>query len=246
MFSPVAAGVPARRRPTRRSAATEFVLRSQLDRSRPGWGTRWAMTLPEVLIAGTVLAIVLLLTALAVSSIRNELKRSQATELLATLDRSLAAWHGQTGTWPKLPSPATAAAVRAKPADGPPVPRESPGVASGDGNGDADVSDGSADGIVAILAAMPASRQILDQITSPLRIQRDARGNEVPGWGTVQDPWGHRLRCLTASSPSAVERQAVAANGGRPIFISAGPNGRFHTATGTEAADDLRSDELPR
>ncbi len=202
------------------------------------------MTAPEVLIVGAVLAIVLLLAALAVANIRDELKRFQATELLVTLDRALAAYREQAGAWPDLPSAATAAAVRPLPTGD--APAHGDASSAGPMERDAVIYDGSADAIIAALAAKPASHQILDEITPPLRMQRDASGQEIPGWGTVQDPWGHRLRCLTASSPSAVERQAVAANGDRPIFISAGPNGRFHTAAGTEVADDLRSDELPR
>ena len=100
-------------------------------------------------------------------------------------------------------------------------------------------------GVIAVLAAEPASRAILDKTRPVLRVipvADIADGvSELP-WGTVQDAWGRPLRCLTAASKSPLDREAVAVNGGRPIFISAGPDGRFGTRDIAAAADNLRSD----
>lgn len=62
----------------------------------------------------------------------------------------------------------------------------------------------------------------------------------------VLDGWGRPLRCLTSSSRLAGDRRAVAAGGGRPIFISVGPDGLFGPEDSPAVGDNLRSDELPR
>lgn len=67
---------------------------------------------------------------------------------------------------------------------------------------------------------------------------------ESAGQWVVIDAWGRPMRCLTARCPSPVACEAVAANGGKPIFISAGPDGQFGMADGVTDADNLRSDEL--
>jgi hypothetical protein len=41
------------------------------------------------------------------------------------------------------------------------------------------------------------------------------------------DPWGQPLGCLTMADPAEEARNAVKANGGCPIFISAGPDQTF-------------------
>ncbi|GMU23010.1 MAG: hypothetical protein AMXMBFR13_30940 [Phycisphaerae bacterium] len=62
----------------------------------------------------------------------------------------------------------------------------------------------------------------------------------------ILDGWGRPLRCLTSGSRSAADRRAVAAGGGRPIFISVGPDGLFGPEDSPAVGDNLRSDELPR
>jgi len=190
------------------------------------------MTLSETLIVAAVLALVLVIVALAMATIRNDLKQRQTWELLAMLDEALRAYYQ-----------AAAQQLGNKP-------------------------DPAADRVIAALAAVPASRQVLERIPHRLRVRANvekqwagnakARTGRWPAaagrshtWDrpdvTVQDAWGHPLQCLTAASPSPVHRQAVAANGGRPIFISAGVDGRFGSELDVAAGDDnLRSDELPR
>ncbi len=178
---------------------------------------RARLSLIETLSLGGVLAVVLGLITVGVSSVRNELKERQVWEVLRLLDSALALYHDVTGAWPASadhpvaePSPAGPDADDARP-------------------------------ILERLAAVPASRALLDTLPGHLRVPPD----DGPGFGGVRDPWGTRLHCLTAQSPRLVDRQAVAAHGGRPIFVSAGLDGEFAGRESSAAADNLRSDELP-
>lgn len=186
------------------------------------------MTLTEALVVGLVLTIALAIAALAIAGIRGDLKRRQAWELLATLDKALTAYYRQTGEWPA--NAATAASAPARWI----VPPNRAGE-----RGDPAPSEVMADRVIAILDSVPASQELLNRIPPVLQTHQG-------GQRRLQDPWGRRLRCLTLASPAAVDFQAVLANGNRPIFISAGENGRSAGATPAEVADDLRSDELPR
>ena len=178
------------------------------------------MTLVETLIAAAVIGVVLAVVTLGMATVRSDLKHNQVGQLLAILDDALSAYHQATGKWPTEPG------------------AENEGRASAE-------HDGSADRVIAVLAAEPASRAILDKTRPVLRVIPVADiadgASELP-WGTVQDAWGRPLRCLTAASKSPLDREAVAVNGGRPIFISAGPDGRFGTRDIAAAADNLRSD----
>ena len=181
---------------------------------------RRALTLPETLIAGAILAVVLLAVALGVSNVRSGLKERQVKEILALLDQALGAYHKATGTWPSD--------VKAlKPAPS------------------ADQDEGSGDRVIAVLANVPAARMQLDRVRPIFRIAVVDQGPPAATqttWGTVQDAWGRHLRCLTAASPAPSDQEAVAANAGRPIFVSSGPDGDFGTIDIAAAADNIRSD----
>jgi len=180
-----------------------------------------AMTLIEALVAAAVVGVVLAMVALGVATVRSDLKHGQVVQLLATLDEALSAYHQATGEWPVDPGVEDKEQASAE-------------------------QEGSADRVVAALAAEPASRAILDRTRPVLRVSSvpdiSTAAGESP-WGTVQDAWGRRLRCLTADSASPIDREAVAANGGRPIFVSAGPDEQFGTRDIAAAADNLRSDK---
>lgn len=179
-----------------------------------------AMTLVEILLVAVAIGVVLAMVALGVATVRNDLKHGQVEQLLATLDEALSAYHQATGHWPVDPGAEDTERALVE-------------------------HDGSADRVVAVLASEPASRAILDKTRPVLRVTPVAdisdEANELP-WGTVQDAWGRRLRCLTAASKSPLDREAVAINDGRPIFICAGPDAQFGNRDISTAADNLRSD----
>jgi len=179
-----------------------------------------AMTLAETLVAAAVIGVVLAVIALGVATVRSDLKHGQAEQLLATLDEALSAYHQATGSWPVDPG-------------------------AEDEERESAEQEDSADRVIAALAAEPASRAILDRTRPVLRVKPItdmSAATSESSWGTVQDAWGRRLRCLTAASESPIDREAVAVNGGRPIFVSAGPDGQFGTHDIAAAADNLRSD----
>lgn len=210
------------------------------------------MTLSETLLAAALVGLVLVVIALGMDGIRTDLKREQTIALLQTLDRSLVAYHQSTGQWPadeggtgaapRLPSEASSNGVGL---DGGTSHRrasevEDAALAVLDGKG-------SGDRVVAKLAGVPEARAVLQGVPEVLRVPldiADVSSGEL-SW-TVQDPWGQRLVCLTAANPSAMHRKAVAANNNRPIFVSAGPDGRFGLTDVSAASDDLRSDELTK
>ena len=139
------------------------------------------------------------------------------------MDKALSAYHHATGRWPGDAEGATSV-------DTPPE------------------NDGSGDRVIAILRAVPDSQKVLDQIPPIFRVAATsdplaAGPASQPASSTVQDAWGHRFRCITADSPNPAEHDAVAANDGKPVFISAGPDGRFGPQDQPNAADNIRSDE---
>lgn len=176
-----------------------------------------AITLIETMIAAALIGVVLAVVTLGVATVRNDLKRGQVEQLLTQLDEALSAYHQATGFWPT-----------------------DPGLKDNDRT--SSDHDGSADRVIAVLAAEPTSRAILDTILPILRIQPIDKEERASKWSTVQDAWGHHLQCLTADSKSPLDREAVAINNGRPIFISAGMDGQFGTRDIASAADNLRSD----
>ncbi|NLX14476.1 MAG: hypothetical protein GXY44_12590 [Phycisphaerales bacterium] len=192
---------------------------------RAGSRRRRGVTFTETLITAALLGLVLVVVALGIHSVQGDLKHRQVWDLLATLDKALTAYHEATGTWPFPPA--------TQPADT--EPNHLPSK---------DDPAESSRRVIAALADVPASREILDTIPMILRVPPE--GAELGKWGTVRDAWGRPLRCLTARSRVAIEWQAVAANHGKPIFISAGVDGQFTFRDGVADADNLRSDQMPR
>ena len=90
--------------------------------------------------------------------------------------------------------------------------------------------------VLRALRGVAASREIVEGIRAEMQ--------DRPGGEDIRDAWGRPLRCLTARSRTAIDRQAVTAHGGRPIFISTGPEDSAEA--NNNAAMSLRSDELPR
>lgn len=177
------------------------------------------MTLTETFIVGFVVAGLVSVLGLVAAHIREELKNRRAAELMAILNEALVSYHKSTGAWPADQSPRkgqTASNIE---------------------------DDGSGDRIINILAELPESRTVLERIPPPMRIAPSTDADQgASAWGTVEDPWGRRLRCLTATNESVLDREAVAANGGCPIFISAGGDGDFGLNDLAASADNLRSD----
>jgi hypothetical protein len=100
--------------------------------------------------------------------------------------------------------------------------------------GTADLSAGPA--ITAILA-VPSAARALEAMPPVLATGRD------PMIG-VLDPWGHPLHYLTERSTSDADRRDVAANGGVPIFESAGRDGDFGRSDPSASGDNLRTNDL--
>ncbi len=215
------AGIPSPALATLRSSAS---LRST---SRTGRYGRRAVTFTETLITATLLGLLLVVVALGVHSVRSDLKHKQVWDLLVTLDKALDAYHETTGTWPFT--------LATQPDE-----TEPERLSSND-----DPTE-SGRRVINALAAVPASREILDTIPDLLRVPPESKQAEPNDWGTVRDAWGQPLHCLTALSRIPVEWQAVAANLGKPIFISAGTDGQFSSRDSVAEADNLRSDQLPR
>ncbi len=170
---------------------------------------RRAMTFSETLIVAMLVGAALLLVALGIATVRTDLRTHQTWELLARLDDALNAYYGSTGSWPVDPR---ATAERSS-------------------------ASGASESTVIVLAALqrtPKSDQVLERVPEVLR-----RESYEPDVWIVVDGWGRPLRCMTANSPRTLERQAVAANGGKPIFVSAGGDGRFGLDDVADAADNL-------
>ncbi len=86
------------------------------------------------------------------------------------------------------------------------------------------------DPVVAALQRHPKTRPLFDGVPDSLWTVSRPR--------TLLDPWGTGLRYR-----SDRQRVDVAANGGRPIFISAGRDRLFGDDYPAQMADDLRSDD---
>ncbi len=190
--------------------------------------SRVGATLSETLLAGAAIGLLLLLTALGVEQIRTELKIRQTRQLLVLLRSALLAYHQSAGVWPDPTDPPSESPPR-----GPTVPPE----------------EQAARRVAALLAADEASRELMQDIPSLLRGATAPRDRQAPQASDpgilLRDSWGMPLWCLTAGSPAQVQREAVAANQGCPIFISAGQDRDFGAIERSAGADNLRSDELP-
>lgn len=191
------------------------------------------MTLTETLLAASALALLMLIVAVGVDQVRTDLKRRQVEQTLVLLDRALHAYQHDTGDWP--------GGSGMEPHEGAPTDALSP-------------TEHAAIEVLAVLRSVGASRLILDEVPESLRRPdtRAASGSNAHPDSTVNafamlvDAWGHPLHCLTRHSPANVQRMAVAANGGCPIFISAGSDGLFDSEDGSAAGDNIRSSEVIR
>ncbi|MBN1488563.1 MAG: hypothetical protein JXA69_01495 [Phycisphaerae bacterium] len=97
--------------------------------------------------------------------------------------------------------------------------------------------DGSAGPAIAALLAVPETAAKLEPLPASLELGQDPQAGGL-------DPWGRPLRYLAADATRERDRAEVAANGGRPLFESAGPDGDFgHTDPGDDD-DNLRSSDL--
>jgi type II secretory pathway pseudopilin PulG len=193
---------------------------------------RRGFTLSETLIAAGGLGLVTLVVALLVNTVRSELKMREVRTQLAVLDEALGAYHQAAEFWPT--------ATPEEPDDSLPLASE---------------ADRAARVVVTALMLEPASQSVMERLPAGRVLSADEMGaylaeaatwpvEESVGQWVAVDAWGRPMRCLTAQSSSEVAREAVSANRGKPVFISAGPDGRFGMAAGVADADNLRSDEL--
>ena len=174
--------------------------------------TRPGLTSVETLLFAAALGFVGLLLALGTSSIRDELKRKQTHDMLLVLDRALALYHDTTDQWPE-----------AAPAE--------PVASTAHRNPSRDV--------LAALLTVPASSQVLNEIPAILWANAGMASSANATQVVLQDAWGREVRCLTLASASESDRQLVEANGRCPVFLSAGPDGRFGDKNASDAADDI-------
>ncbi len=98
--------------------------------------------------------------------------------------------------------------------------------------------DSSAGSAITALQAVDASAAALHPLPDSLEVGED------PVIG-CRDPWGTPLRYLTAEASNERDRREVAANGGVPIFESAGRDREFGAADPRLATDNLRTSDLP-
>jgi prepilin-type N-terminal cleavage/methylation domain-containing protein len=92
--------------------------------------------------------------------------------------------------------------------------------------------DGAAGPCLRALLGAPETRGPLAELGWPWnRLMNDP--------GAWVDAWGRPLRYVTALH----DEQAVRMNGGKPFWVSAGPDGRFGDADLAERSDNISSDE---
>ena len=96
--------------------------------------------------------------------------------------------------------------------------------------------NGSAEQVLNALLEVPASAEVLGKLEVRLVHLRDGRVDCL-------DPWGKPPRYVTLQIGEMDLRRRVARNQGKPIFESAGADGRFGHAGDAAAADDVRTDE---
>jgi type II secretory pathway pseudopilin PulG len=96
--------------------------------------------------------------------------------------------------------------------------------------------NGSAERVLNAMLEVPASAEVLGKLAVRLLHRRDGRVQCL-------DPWGKPPRYVTLQIGEMDLRRRVAHNQGKPIFESAGPDGRFGHTGDAAAADDVRTDE---
>ena len=90
------------------------------------------------------------------------------------------------------------------------------------------------------MSAIPAVVDLLDHDkTRPIIEAFPSSLLSGPGLHRLLDPWGTPLRYLAAESESPI----VKANGGRPVFISAGPDRDFGDFNPAAVGNNFRSDD---
>ncbi len=99
------------------------------------------------------------------------------------------------------------------------------------------VPDSSAGPAIAAIDSIESAAAALRPLPLSLHIAEDP----VVG---CEDPWGCPLHYLTAAAPNAGDRREVAANGGVPIFESAGRDRDFGLDDPTAATDNIRTSDL--
>jgi hypothetical protein len=207
-------------------------------RRRETGRSRRAMTLSGTVVLAAVLGLGLMVAGLASSWVRNELKVQATREMLVRLDEALWAYQRATGHWP----------AETLPASQPAGPRHTARQEADLGGSTSKDLRSSADQILAALGSVPGSRAVLEQIPEDNRVESsiDAPAGTGGAPFSLVDEWRHHLGCLTADSFADRDRRAVAANGGRPIFISPGPDGLFGDESMGSAADDIFLQPAPR
>ncbi len=200
---------------------------------RSSYRRRSAMTLTETLLAAAGIGLLMLIVAVGIDQVRSDLKRRQVERVLLLLDRALDAYHQDTGAWP-VASPVEAAE------DSPSAEHPPTVLAAVD--------------VLAALRSVEASRAIVDEIPAMLRrpLAPPPAASVIPpasqpaddAFAMLVDAWSRPLHCLTQHSRSTIQREAVAANGGRPIYISAGSDGLFESDDGSASGDNIRGDEV--
>lgn len=193
------------------------------------------MTLVETLIAAFVLGLVLLVVAEGTDVVRNQLRARRTWERLAVLNAAMEAYQRATQQWPGGGLHRQEAATR-------PARAGLSGLPTGGSQdrrpGARSVEFDAARRVLADLLDVEASKRVLGAAS--------AGAAEDGADSAIQDGWGRRMRCLTAESDSLVDRQAVAASGGRPVFISDGPDGPRSDSSDRVVGYLQRSDEVPR
>lgn len=96
--------------------------------------------------------------------------------------------------------------------------------------------DGACDSALAAMQMVPAPAAHLQALGSSLLFLSDGKLRCV-------DPWGRPLRYLTARSAQPEHRRRAEANGGVPIFESAGPDRDFGDTDTARQADNICGDD---
>ena len=96
--------------------------------------------------------------------------------------------------------------------------------------------DDACDPALAVMQKMPGSAAQLQAAGSSLLFLSDGKLRCI-------DPWGLPLRYLTVRSELREHRRRVEANGGMPIFESAGPDRDFGDTNSARQGDNICSDD---
>ena len=95
---------------------------------------------------------------------------------------------------------------------------------------------GSCEAVFPAMLGVPASAEVLATLDVRLLHLHNGRPKCL-------DPWGRPVRYVTSRMADPDLRSRVTRHHGRPIFESAGPDGRFGRGSDAASADDLATDE---